>query len=97
MAHMRMSHCGGWGEAGVLDFEGGSESSMDGLGNFDEIRRVVMEDQDLMAELTPLATETELFARVIELGRERGIAVTVDELVEIVRANRREWLERWLV
>ena len=56
-----------------------------------------MEDPDLMSALTALETEAELFACVVALGRERGIALTVAELAEIVRANRRAWLERWLV
>jgi hypothetical protein len=66
------------------------------LGNFDEIRRIVMEDAGLMRALTALETEEELFALVIALGRERGIALTVAELEEIARANRRAWFERWL-
>jgi len=49
-----------------------------------------------MSTLTSVESEAELFARVIALGRERGIELTSDELAEIVRANRRAWLERWL-
>jgi hypothetical protein len=66
------------------------------LSNFDEIRRIVMDDSDLMSALTSVETEAELFARVIDLGRERGIELALDDLAEMVRANRRAWLERWL-
>jgi hypothetical protein len=66
------------------------------LSNFDEIRRIVMDDSGSMSTLTSVESEAELFARVIALGRERGIELTSDELAEIVRANRRAWLERWL-
>jgi hypothetical protein len=55
-----------------------------------------MEDPGLMSALTSVDSEAELFARVIVLGRERGIELALDDLVEIVRANRRAWLERWL-
>lgn len=50
-----------------------------------------------MPALTSAGTEAELFAMVLALGRERGIELTVAELEEIVRANRRAWFERWLV
>jgi hypothetical protein len=66
------------------------------LSNFDEIRRIVMDDSDLMSALISVDTEAELFARVIALGRERDIELASDDLSEIVRANRRAWLERWL-
>jgi hypothetical protein len=66
------------------------------LSNFDEIRRIVLEDPGLLPALTPVSTETELFAAVVALGRERGIEVADAELAEIVRANRRAWFERWV-
>jgi hypothetical protein len=66
------------------------------LSNFEEIRRIVMEEPQLMAAFSTPATDAELFARVIALGRERGLEVTAVELEDIVRANRRAWLERWL-
>jgi len=61
---------------------------------FDQLRRIVMEDPALMAELTPAPNQAELFAQVISLGRQRGLQLTIPELEEIVRANRRSWLER---
>jgi hypothetical protein len=66
------------------------------LGNFDEIRRIVMEEPRLMEALSTAATDAELFAGVVTLGIERGLEVTAAELEEIARANRRRWLERWL-
>jgi len=66
------------------------------LSNFDEIRRIVLEDPGLLPALTSATTETELFAAVIALGREKGFEVADAELAEIVRANRRAWFERWV-
>ena len=66
------------------------------MSNFDKIRRIVIEDAGLTTAFTAIDTEAELFDRVIALGRERGIELTAADLVEIVRANRRAWLERWL-
>jgi hypothetical protein len=67
------------------------------LSDFDEIRRIVMEDSALMSAFTSAATEAELFALAIALAKERGIELTLAELGEIVRANRRAWFERWLL
>jgi hypothetical protein len=67
------------------------------LGNFEEIRRIVMEEPQLIAAFSAAATDAELFARVVALGNERGLEVTAVELEDIVRVNRRAWLERWLV
>jgi hypothetical protein len=67
------------------------------LNNFDEIRRIVMADSTLMASLTSIETTADLFSRVIALAREQGIEITVAELEGVAQANRRAWLERWLI
>ena len=56
-----------------------------------------MEEAQLMAAFSAATTDAELFARVIALGNERGLEVTPAELKEVAGANRRAWLERWLV
>jgi len=53
-----------------------------------------MQDPALMAELTSSPAQSELFAKVIAMGQQRGLRLTVSGLEEIVRANRRSWLER---
>jgi hypothetical protein len=67
------------------------------LGNFEEIRRIVMEEPQLISAFCAAGTDADLFARIIALGKERGLELTAVELENIVRANRRAWLERWLV
>lgn len=56
-----------------------------------------MEEPQLTAFFSAATTDAELFARVVALGNERGLEITALELEHIVRANRRAWLERWLV
>jgi hypothetical protein len=55
-----------------------------------------MEDPALMAALASAQSQSELFELVVSLGREHALPVTIPKLEEIVRANRRSWLERWL-
>jgi hypothetical protein len=54
-----------------------------------------MEDPALMREFTSAQNHADLFAQVISLSRRHGLEITISELEEIVRANRRSWLERW--
>jgi hypothetical protein len=66
------------------------------LSRLAEIREAVLSDPELVAELAAIATEAELFTRVIALARERGLETTEAELAEAVRANRAAWLQRWI-
>jgi hypothetical protein len=66
------------------------------LKSFDEIRRKVIADPQLMDVLTSLTTEPELFDAVIALGRRNDIEVTTAQLEALVNANRRTWFERWI-
>ena len=57
---------------------------------------MVLSDPALVDELSALATEPELFARVVALARERGLEATEAELAEVARTNRAMWLQRWI-
>ena len=56
---------------------------------------MVLEDTALRDELLEAPDLSTLIERVIALGKERGIAITREELDAIVNTNRRSWLERW--
>ena len=63
--------------------------------DFDRFREFVMGDSCLMGRLIRCDSETALFAEVLAIGRESGFELEERELAEMVRANRRQWLERW--
>jgi hypothetical protein len=63
---------------------------------FDEIRRIVMNDSALMESLTSAETDAALHAQVISLAQAHNLQLTVAELLEVARANRKSWLERSL-
>jgi len=56
---------------------------------------MVLNDAALRDELLKAPDLPALFARVLELARERGIGLSEEELQAVVNANRRSWLERW--
>jgi hypothetical protein len=65
------------------------------LSNFDRLREFVMGDTALIDKLTRCGSEAALFAEVLAIGGERGLGLEETDLAEIVRGNRRLWLERW--
>ena len=64
--------------------------------DFLSIKAVVLADAALQEQLRAAPDEAALFAMVLTLGRERGFAVSEDDLRTVVNINRRGWLERWL-
>ena len=63
--------------------------------DFDRFREFVMGDAALIGRLIHCGSEAALFAEVLAIGREHGFGLEERDLIEIVRANRRLWLERW--
>ena len=56
---------------------------------------MVLDDAALRDDLLKAPDLAALVARVVTLARERGLAVSEEELRAVVNANRRSWLERW--
>ncbi len=67
----------------------------DAPSTFDQLREFVMGETALIDRLIRCGSEAALFAEVMAIGRERGFGLEKTDLAEIVRANRRLWLERW--
>jgi Nif11 domain len=57
---------------------------------------MVLNDDALRDELVNVPGLPALIARVRELARERGLELSEEELQDVVNANRRSWLERWI-
>ena len=56
---------------------------------------LVLGDPALRDELLKMPDLPSLKARVLELGSERGVEISEEELDSVIRNNRRSWLERW--
>lgn len=63
---------------------------------FPQFRLLVLGDVALQEELLAITDLQTLFARALELGRQRGYDFSVQDLEATANANRRAWLERWL-
>jgi hypothetical protein len=66
------------------------------LASFQQFEQEVFRDPALVEELRDAATLPELMAKIIAMGRERGLEITEEDLRLVVNANRRAWLERWV-
>jgi hypothetical protein len=63
--------------------------------DFDRFREFIMGDAALIGRLTRCSSDAALFAEALAIGREHRFQLDERDLAEIVRANRRLWLERW--
>ena len=66
------------------------------LAAFQQFEQAVFQDAALLEALRTTATLPELLAKVIAMGRERGLEITEEDLRIVANANRRAWLQRWL-
>jgi hypothetical protein len=63
---------------------------------FQDFLIAVLGEPALRDELLSLPDLPSLKARVLELGRARGMEITGEELDTVIHNNRRSWLERWV-
>lgn len=63
---------------------------------FEEFRRLVMQDVSLQENLRDLIDPDRFADRVVELGIDRGFKFSSDEVAEAMRENKRAWIERWI-
>jgi predicted ribosomally synthesized peptide with nif11-like leader len=63
---------------------------------FEEFRKVVLEDLVLQEQIRIFNERESFILRVVELGAERGFDFTGETVREAMRDARREWIERWI-
>jgi hypothetical protein len=64
--------------------------------NLNELRRIVFSDAVLQRELQGIPERERFVERVMQIGEERGLFVTEEEIRETMRGNHRLWIERWI-
>ena len=64
--------------------------------NLNELRRIVFSDAALQRELQGISERERFVERVVQIGKERGLFVTAEEIREAMRENQRLWIERWI-
>jgi len=64
--------------------------------SFEEFRQAVLSDIVLQQQLRVLS-DFQAFTRLaVQLGRERGILFTVEDVEAARQLSQRAWIERWL-
>lgn len=61
---------------------------------FEQFRQLVLDDLSLQRELQGFAERDTFAQRAVELGAARGLHFTAEDVIETIRASRREWSER---
>lgn len=64
--------------------------------DLEKFRRMVLEDLSLQARLRKFAGREEFAAGVVEAGAACGFEFTAEDVKDAMRANRRDWIERWI-
>ena len=64
--------------------------------SLEQFRRFVLGDAALQQRFRAVPESAEFVALAVQLGAEHGYDFTVDEIEDVMRTKRREWLERWL-
>jgi hypothetical protein len=62
----------------------------------EQFRQLVLDDMALQERLRAVPVRAEFITLTLQLGAERGYDFTVDDIEDVLRANQRAWLERWL-
>lgn len=66
------------------------------LQNFGKLRLIVLQDLDLQRELQKIRDRDRFISRLIEIGRERGLPVESEHILEAINENRRALIQRWI-
>ena len=64
--------------------------------NLEQFRQLVLDDTALQERLRAVPVRAKFITLMLQLGAERGYDFTVDDIEDMLRANQRAWLERWL-
>ncbi|HTG15904.1 MAG TPA: aspartyl/asparaginyl beta-hydroxylase domain-containing protein [Blastocatellia bacterium] len=62
----------------------------------ERFRSLVFDDVDLQERLRQVADRGLFIDLAVRLGEERGCSFNAEDVREALRANRREWIERWV-
>jgi hypothetical protein len=64
--------------------------------DFEQFRQIVLDELPLQEELRVITERNAFYARVVELGAERGFRFSDMDVREAMEANHRMWVERWI-
>lgn len=64
--------------------------------DFEELRRIVLQDSALQKELQKISDHEEFVAKVVEIACAKSLNVENEDILEAMRENRRVWVERWI-
>lgn len=64
--------------------------------SFEEFRRAVLPDLALQEKLRAVSDFQSFTLVAVQLGKERGIVFTAEDVEAARQASQRAWIERWL-
>lgn len=62
----------------------------------EKLRRTVFRDEALQKDLQAISDREEFIARVLEIGKNRDLNFTEEDVLQAMNEQRRAWIERWI-
>ena len=64
--------------------------------DLEKLRAIVFHDETLQKDLQVISDREEFIARVLEIGKERDLNFTEEDVLQAMNEQRRAWIERWI-
>lgn len=66
------------------------------LENFEQFKKLVLQDLDLQRNLQNISDRELFVAEVVKIGGEQGFNFSEETILNVMRENKQMWIERWI-
>lgn len=64
--------------------------------DLEKLRQIVFRDAALQSDLQAISDREEFIKRMLEIGSERDLKFTEEDILQAMNDQRRAWIERWI-
>jgi predicted MarR family transcription regulator len=64
--------------------------------DFEQFQQLVLQDLSLQKRLRAVTQRSGFINQVVDLAKENGCQITIEEVEEALLRSRREWLKWWI-
>ena len=64
--------------------------------DLEKLRAIVFQDEVLQKDLRTISDRDEFVDRVLEIGKNRDLDFTEEDVLQAMNEQRRAWIERWI-
>lgn len=64
--------------------------------DLEKLRQIVFREEVLQNDLQAISDREEFISRVLEIGKQRDLNFTEEDILQAMNEQRRAWIERWI-